>query len=63
MYTIRTNRVQQEIGTTADALLFVGFQEFNQEEKEHGHCLLRNKDESCPKWRIGKALILKVSLK
>lgn len=64
MYTIRTKWVQWEIKTPeTDALLFVGCQEFNWEEKEHSHCLLRNKDESCPKWRIGRALVLKVLFK
>lgn len=32
-------------------------------KKEHVHCLLRNKDASCPNRRIGRALILRVPLK
>lgn len=61
---VGTQCVWWEIKTTeADAPLFVRCQKFNREEKEHNHCFLRNKDESCPKWRMGRALVLKCSFK
>lgn len=64
MLATRTKRVQRETKTTeADALLTTGCQELGRGEREHGHCPPRNKDASCPKRRIGRALVLKVSCK